>query len=658
MQKILKNKFMMTGIFLVFALLLELLMFFYIKVGILPRYILFNVCTLVLLGSIIFLIPSNKGSLIYLSIVLGIQCLSNVINCVMYENCGDVFSVLYFKLFKEAARVFEFDFFNIGRILLFIGIVTGYVLLNVFLMKKNIIEKEDKYDSYWIYLKKHVLWFACVVIIFTSTYAIQVSYINRQDEDDVFSDSYLWSSLNLKVEGLKSFGTWGYYAKEAQKAFFMPSKASEAIVNDVNEYLSEGKYERTEYFGLLEDKNIIMIMMESFQWFAVDEYLTPNIYNLAKDNVAFSNYYSKNKTNVSEMVGIVGSYPITNTLDPKDVDYGFTNSILNYLGDDYKTTYVHPNTYEYYNRGALMPQLGFDNMYFYEELYPGKKLYDWGDFSIDSETMEASIDYLVPTDGSKFYSFFTTLSTHGPYNESSKNSKKLKARGYFDKIDYAIENNLWVNPLKDTNAEESFRYYKAMAMDLDAAIGMLLDKLENSGLIDETIIVLYGDHNAYYDDISYKIYDSVGGEYYKPYIFKTPLIICDQDLTRAYKTKNNISDDSSAHIEKFVSTYNIVPTLLDLMGYDFNSNLYLGTSVFMEENYDTTNIFFSLQGGIFNDKIYTINGYDLVYTELKDYEEELNKARIASELILKKIKYIEYMYNYNMFDEMIIDLEK
>ncbi len=656
MQKSLRNKFLMIGIFLVFSLILEVAMFFYIKVGLIPKYVLFNICTMTLLGSIIFFIPSNKGSLIYLSIVLGIQCILNLGNCIMYDNCGDVFSVLYFKLFGEAIRVFEFDFFNIGRILLFVGIFVGYILLNVFLIKKEILTKIEDSRNYWEYLKRKLIWISCILVVFTSTYAFQVASIKSQDANDVFSDSYLWSSLNLKVEGLKNFGTWGFYTKEAQKIFFSESKASPEIVSEVNSYLSKGQYNRSEYFGLLEDKNVVMIMMESFQWFAVDEYLTPNIYNLAKNNVTFSNHYSKNKTNVSEMLGITGSYPITNTLDLNDVDYGFSNSILKYLGDDYIKTYVHPNTHKYYKRGQLMPQLGFDRSYFFEELYADEKLYSWGDFSIDSETMERALHYMVPEGESKFYSFFTTLSTHGPYNDSDKNIKKLKNKGYYQKINYALDNGLWVNPLEGSDAEDSFIYYKAMAMDLDAAIGMLLEELENKGLRDETVIVLYGDHNAYYDEISYLIYNSVGGEYYKPYIFRTPLIICDKDLTNAYKEKNGILSSESAHIEKFVSTYNIVPTLLDLFGYDFNSNLYLATSVFFEENYDANNIFFSLQGGIFNDKIYTINGYDLIYTELDNYEEELEKVRVASEIILKKLKYIEYIYNYNMFNQIIVEL--
>ena len=119
-----------------------------------------------------------------------------------------------------------------------------------------------------------------------------------------------------------------------------------------------------------------------------------------------------------------------------------------------------------------------------------------------------------------------------------------------------------------------------------------------------------------------------------------------------YKENNNINSHNGVEINKFVSTYNIVPTLLDLIGIKFNSNLYLGTSVFYEEKYDLLNIFFSLQGGIFNDVIYTINGKDLVYTELKEYENELEKFRIASENFLNKLKYIEYIYMYNMFEEI------
>lgn len=648
----LKNKTLMLSIFVVFSCVLEIIMFCFIKTSIMPKYILLNLCSVVLLGIVITLIPSNKGSLIYLGSVLFIQMTLNIANYVMYDNCGDVFSFLYFKLIREAARVFEFSFFNIGKVLVFILLFVGYILVNLFLIKKNII-KEIETEKYFSFLKKQFVLFV-VGIIAISTYVLQIAIIKSGDDEDVFSDNYLYTSLNLKAEGLKNFGTWGYYAKEFQKVFFT-SNASKSTIDSVNKYLSEGDVLKTEYFGLLKDKNVVMVMMESVQWFAIDEYLTPNLYKLAGEGLSFSNYYSKNKTNISEMIGITGSYPVTNTLNVKNVDYNFVNSIINQLGEDYESTFVHPNTGDFYNREILMPQLGFDNDYFFYDLFPDEKLYDWGDFVLDSVSMEASLDYLVPRD-SKFYSFFTTLSTHGPYDKSDKNVSLLQEKGYFELIDNAIKDNKWANPLKDTDRENVFRYYKAMAIDLDRAVGILIDDLKKKGVLDDTVLVLYGDHNAYYQDLCYLYYGVDGGSYYKPFIFKTPLIIYNKDLTNAYLTFNNLEGAGAHEITKFVSTYNIVPTLLDLLGIEYNYNMYLGTSVFMENNYDINNVFFSLQGGIFNDVIYTINGHDVIYTELNEYGEELNNFREASKLFLNKLKYIEYIYVYNLFDKVNIDV--
>lgn len=653
MKKFTSSKFLMLGIFVMFSLLLEIVMFCFLRETAIPKYILMNVSTLLLFGLVIFFFPSQKASVIYLSTILFIQMLLNLTNCIMYDTCGDIFSVIYFKLLREAARVFEFSFFSVGQVLIFLLIYGSYITLNVFLMKKKIYSDNCK-EKYSFIIKKQIKFILSILFVSTVIYTSQILIIKSKDKEDVFGDNYLYTSLSLKTESLKNFGTWGYYAKEFKNVFFSSNTANNEQIKEVNDYLNEGKNLTTDYTGTMQNKNIIMIMMESTQWFAIDEYLTPNLYKLANEGLAFTNHYSKNKTNISEMIGITGSYPISSTLQLNKVEYNFTNSILNYLDDSYVTTYVHPNTGKFYSREKLMPMLGFDNMYFYNDLFDDE-LYSWGDFVLDSETMKKSLEYLVPSDAKHFYSYITTLSTHGPYNKSEKNIKKLTELGYFSKINEAIENNKWENPLKNTKVSENFIYYKAMAMDLDKSIGMLIDYLNDKNLLNDTMLVLYGDHNVYYDDISYLIYDAVGGEYYKPYIFKTPLIIYNKELVDLYKENNNVNTEYGVNITKFASTYNIVPTLLDLLGKKYNSNLYLGTSLFDDNNYDTQNVFFSLQGGIFNDLIYTINGNDLVYTELEDYEEALNTYRIASKYILNKIKYIEQIYNYNMFDKLNIN---
>ena len=312
----------MICIFVLFSLLVEIAMFAMLNNNIFPQYILLNICSMVLISSVIFLIPNNKWALIYLGIILFIQVILNNINCIMYDSCGDIFSVQYFKLFKEAARVFEFSFFNIGKILVFIALYAGYILLNVFLMKKNVIERKSSIN-YKSFIKKQIICFASALLVFTTTYAVQVEYIKAKNDDGIFSDGYLYSSLSLKVEGLKNFGTWGYYAKEMKNVFLTSSEINESKLVEVNDYLKKGEYQTTKYFGSMVDKNIIMIMMESVQWFAIDEYLTPTLYDLAYNGLSFSNYYSKNKTNISEMIGITGSYPVSNLLHPKNIEYNF-----------------------------------------------------------------------------------------------------------------------------------------------------------------------------------------------------------------------------------------------------------------------------------------------------------------------------------------------
>lgn len=654
MSKFTKSKFLMLGIFVMFSLLLEITMFCFLKEMIIPKYILMNISTLLLLGLIIFFFPSQKASVVYLSVILFIQMALNLTNCIMYDTCGDIFSVIYFKLLREAARVFEFSFFSISQVLVFLLIYGLYIALNVVLLKKKVYSENCK-EKYSLILKKQIKFIASILVVSTVIYASQILIIKSKDKEDVFGDNYLYTSLSLKTESLKNFGTWGYYAKEFKNVFFSSNIPSDEQIKQVNEYLKNGENLTTIYNGTMKDKNVIMIMMESTQWFAIDEYLTPNLYKLANDGIEFTNHYSKNKTNISEMIGITGSYPISSTLQLNKINYNFTNSILNYLDDSYVKTYVHPNTGTFYSREKLMPMLGFENIYFYNDLFDDE-LYSWGDFVLDSETMEKALEYLVPSDAEHFYSYITTLSTHGPYNSSEKNKTKLIELGYFDKINEALKNGKWENPLENSKVSYSFIYYKAMAMDLDKAIGMLIDYLNDKNLLDDTLLVLYGDHNAYYDDISYLMYDAIGGEYYKPYIFRTPLIIYNKELVNIYKQTNNIQSDGGVNITKFVSTYNIVPTLLDLLGKEYNSNLYLGTSAFDDRDYDLKNVFFSLQGGIFNDVIYTINGNDLVYTELENYDDALEKYHIAAKYILNKIKYIEQIYNYNMFEKINLNL--
>ena len=100
-------------------------------------------------------------------------------------------------------------------------------------------------------------------------------------------------------------------------------------------------------------------MGETLQDFVIDKELTPNLYKLKYEGINFTRNYSVNKTNMSEMIGITGTY-YSFYDETYDVDF----AIPNILDGKYKTTYVHDNNNTFYSRGKLMQYFGFDYAYY------------------------------------------------------------------------------------------------------------------------------------------------------------------------------------------------------------------------------------------------------------------------------------------------------
>lgn len=97
-------------------------------------------------------------------------------------------------------------------------------------------------------------------------------------------------------------------------------------------------------------------MVESFEKFAVNEYLTPNLYRLVEEGLFFPNNYSENRTNYSESIGIIGHYPSLG-FSPDNYIYDFSETSLpKILGDNYsyRTSYFHDNVGSFYGRNNLL----------------------------------------------------------------------------------------------------------------------------------------------------------------------------------------------------------------------------------------------------------------------------------------------------------------
>lgn len=168
-------------------------------------------------------------------------------------------------------------------------------------------------------------------------------------------------------------------------------------------------------------------------------------------------------------------------------------------------------------------------------------------------------------------------------------------------------------------------------MDLDVGVNSLVHYLEEQGELDNTTFVFYADHNAYYENMQHSIKNISTSEYWNTELQNIPFFIWSgscMDLTveNIYEGKEYVNPDDGvlfdsvyegefyyeidhrtddpiggAVIEKYCNSFDVLPTILDLFGYDYNTNLYHGVSVFKEG----ASVFISREAGIFNNNMYS-----------------------------------------------------
>ena len=174
-------------------------------------------------------------------------------------------------------------------------------------------------------------------------------------------------------------------------------------------------------------------------------------------------------------------------------------------------------------------------------------------------------------------------------------------------------------------------------MEFDLSLGLIIEYLTQKGLLENTTIVLFSDHNTYLSNLTYQIKDIQLNDYSSEnYIelYRVPLMIFDSNI--GHKV-----------IDKFTTTYDIVPTILDLFGINYYTNLYYGNSIFSKEE----SILYSKAYNIFisNGLLYS-NINNILYRRDDISNNYINDTEDKSLKLLKKIYYINHIYEYNFFN--------
>ena len=341
------------------------------------------------------------------------------------------------------------------------------------------------------------------------------------------------------------------------------------LENMHNYFSSKTASQQNEYTGMFKGKNLIQITAEAFSPYVISKELTPTLYKLTHEGFVFTNYYqpgwgqSTTGGEFAHMTGIIPTWVNGNlSFYASHQDYMPFALGNQFRALGYTTVAYHNNSYTYYNRHLTHPNLGYD---YYGQgngltlTVPG---WPYSDLDMMELTAPAYIEDYVNT-GKPFHAYYMSVSGHANWgwgNAMSAKNREAAVAAY-------------------PNASQPVQGYIAANLELEYALTYLLEQLEAAGIADDTVICMTADHYPYAlvtDEVDY--YQELSGKQDS-----------ELDISR-YKNTWLLwsgSMESSVTVNTPCSAIDILPTVSNLFGLEFDSRLMSGHDVFAQ-NYNAS----------------------------------------------------------------------
>lgn len=574
-------------------------------------------------ASIYFLIKEKNRFkyLFILSIISTIVCIANSIYYSYYSSFISVTFISFAFTNTETG-----DANVVGNLLklkyfIFIWLPICLYIVN---KRKTVKLKETYGKEYYKFTLKWILisLIICVCSLEYVAYARLISQWNRE---------YI----------VNNFGVYTYQISDVLKSI-SPSMASmlgsDKARKEINDYYDNKKNNNyyNEYTNFFEGKNVIAVHAESMQRVNMDISfngidVTPNLNKLAKEGIYFSNFYSQvsfgtsSDTEFTIATGLLPSKVGTVFINYADREYVSMYNLLKEKG--YTTVSMHANVGNFWNRNKMYTKLGYD--YFYDKSsYEIDETIGFG--LSDKSFVKQSVQKLkkLEKEKGKFYATLITLSNHTPFEDVDKYGEydvSMSVDGV--RYDY-MENTKLGNYFKSSHYA-------------DAQIGLLIEELKKENMLDNTVIIIYGDHDA-------RIEKSEWNRFYN-YDYKTSSIKSSDDESYVdidyyfYEINKKVPFIIWSNDEKFKTTLSkeikevggmidVGPTIMNLLG--IHNKYFLGNDLLNKEN----NIVVFPNGNFVTDKVY--------YSELK------NEYKLLKDVPIEE----NYIENCKTYTEKIIDV--
>jgi len=601
--------------------------------------ILMDMGIVLLLGVLSFCVKKNNRKKYYIivSILLTAICIVNSMYYTYYKSYAS-FSML-------ATSVFVVDVGDavVENVIQIKDIIFVWQVLGLLYLLKY--EQDKKYKDYSLLkkpkLKKMVtVAISCCLVVLVFSTASDYARLTKE-----------WNKKGVVI----NFGIYLYQINDLCQS--LQPKLNNILGHDkalksVRDYYQENKKEKTinEYSSIFEGKNLIVIHAESLQTMAINlelngKIVTPNLNKIAQEGMFFSNFYSQVGVGTSSDA----EFSFSTSLLPSSNGTVFVNyydrkfiTIQQLLKEKgYYVASMHANVGEFWNREVMHKNMGYDMLYD-KDYYNIDETIGLGlsDKSFFNQSVDL-IEEIKHENNKPFYINLITLTNHTPFSD-------LELMDEFDTSKYVDFNNQTIKREYINNTVLG-NYFRSVHY-ADQAIGEFIQKLDDKGLLENTVVVIYGDHDARIEEEYYNLYYNYDGiedriltekeegytlfnEYTYEINRKVPFIIWTKDT------------NFNKEITTPMSMIDAMPTLGNMFG--FSSKYQLGQDIFNVQ--DNTVVF--VDGSFLTEKIY--------YNSQKEESYPINNNAISDEYVKirseKADKLIEISNNiieYNLIKEM------
>lgn len=581
----------------------------------------------IVLGSFGYLIkPKNQFKyFLSVSIIFTLMCIVNSIYYKFYTNYASISLLSTMSMLGEVGDSVTAKL-DISYFVYLICPVT-LIIVNKVLVKKDYYYRVGKDEKGKLMFRNTCLSgiILCILIIFTMTKSDGSRLVKLWNRDYVVKRfgiyTYMFSdfvtSLTPQISPMFNYD-------EDRKAFL--------DFYDNKDYTKEDN----SYTGIYEGKNVIFIHMESIQNFLIDLKvngieITPNLNKLVRKSLYFSKFYPQISVGTSsdtEFTLSTGLLPSTSgTVFVNYYNRTYETMERAFKSKGYYTFGMHANERNYWNRENMYKTLGYDYFYAKDNLVvpSNKDDKDYIGLGLSDESFYKQIIPIleeIKSSHGNYMGKIISLSNHSPFSDISK----------YGNIDFSIEyidseGNLKIDSyLEDT---EIGNYLKS-AHYADYALGILFNLIEENNLDEDTVFILYGDHESKlgkknlnllfnYDtslhrlktieDEGYVSLDNYGYELLR----NTPLIIYSNGV-------------ESKIVEDVMGMWDVFPTVSNM--FNLECKYSLGNDIFSSNE----KIVVFPNGDVLTNKVF--------YSNLKSEFISLNGEPISD-------SYIDYIKNYS-----------